>query len=306
VVNSNCHNKDASTLYFVDQLPPELLTIFNKLDITRYSMKDGREIAIYKLRNEIKDNLILMLPYGVSVSVLLKLIESLSNHFNVICWESVGCPDNTIHINDYDYHLISQSLLLKDIIDDQALDDFHMVSWCQASQIVIHSLMNYEILPKSISLISPAGMGCSNSTSEFDRSGLPLYLDIEKNGLAYAKQLLKLMQGYVKKDSINDDSISLSKIHLFDAECTLRFSSYMKSYVNNIDIVNDLLPEFFKQFSVLSIHSSDDNYTHVSETLELQKKYYNVSSKIYDTGGHLLIYKEPDLIAKEILKYSMK
>ncbi|MCX4030253.1 alpha/beta hydrolase [Endozoicomonas sp. SM1973] len=274
------------------------------IDASIYRAPDGYEFNLYKVGNPSAEKLVILPPYGMSYLLLSRLVKVLSGKYYVLSWESRGCPDYEASVSDDRFDLVSQSEDFVNILKQEGFDSFHYVGWCQAAQLLVHTLSVSDLQPKTISWIAPAGLGTSLVKSEFERCALPIYLEIEKLGSAYAEKLAMILDKY--RDQPIREEIAAEKytvLHLSDPDATHRFSRYMKLYEDNKSKVIELLGQVFEKHHVYVIHCKDDTYSHFSEAVQLEKKYPNVELELMPGGGHLQLFYEPDVIAGLILGY---
>jgi hypothetical protein len=279
----------------------------NELELVRvakHTAIDGEKVNLYKLGNPASEKLVILPPYGISYVLVSKLARALSERFYVLSWESKGCPDNAVAMSTDDLQLDTQSANFENIIKQEGFEDFHFVGWCQASQLLVHTLAKTELKPRTISWVAPAGLGCSLVSSEFERCALPVYLEIERQGVVQAEKLARILDKY-RDEPITDDIAAekLTMLHLSDAEMTHRFSKYMKAYEDNKTIAKDLLDTVLNMHKALVIHCKDDTYSHYSEAVQLDKQYQSIELSLLPKGGHLQLFNDPDVLVKLIHEY---
>ncbi|WP_437677695.1 alpha/beta fold hydrolase [Sorangium sp. So ce131] len=256
---------------------------------------EGRRTALYRLGCNNGPKVVLLPPYGVTFLLVARLARALSKNFQVLIWESKGCPNADIPMVDADLELTAQSSDFRDIVEQEAFEDFHFVGWCQAAQLVAHAFSYARIKPKTMSFIAPAGFGYSLVKSEFDRCALPIYLEIARQGVSGAEKLARILDKYrdVPPSKVLEGD-RLTMLHLSDPHATYVFSKYMRSYEHNKTTVNRLLSDVLSAVPAQTIHCKDDTYSHFSESVQLSKKHPSVQLRLLPQGGHLQVFNEPE------------
>ncbi len=278
--------------------------VLQAVAVSRSTGRDGREIHIYKLGDPASDCLILRPPIGISFLLVARLARALSQRFYVMIWESRGCPDVNGPLTDSDIELETQAADLEAILQREDIQRFHFVGWCQAAQLAVQTLCRAKATPQTLALVAPAGLGCAVLASDFEKNALPIYLQIEQNGVEYAGKLRKILDKFGDQPLTESNMAEkLSLLHLVSPEATYRFSRYMKAYKNNQQNVKALLDSALSEKHTCIIHSRDDNYSHYSESVQLSKRYPSVRLKVLPAGGHLLLFYQPQQVADIIFQF---
>jgi hypothetical protein len=283
---------------------PLLMNALDAVEVVKHKTNSGSEITLFKYGNPLMEKMVLLPPYGVSYLLLSKIVKALSEKFYVLSWESKGCPDHSVAIENADFSLPSQLDYFMNILNQENFTPFHFVGWCQAAQFLVYAMAKSNIEPQTVSWIAPAGLGCALVKSEFERCALPIYLQIAREGISCAEKLAQMLNKH--KEQPYDERIVAEKLamfHLNSPDLTYRFSQYMKAYENNKLMVKPLLGDVFSKKKVLILHCKDDTYSHFSESVQLNKRYDNVSLQLFPTGGHLQLFNDPTLLSNSIIDW---
>lgn len=298
--------KDANLPNYFQQLDLGFLKqTLSQVKSSTYLTSDKQKMRLFKFGDPSLEKLVLLPPYGMSFLLVCKLAACLSKHFYVLSWESKGCPDACVEMIQDDLKLSTQSRIFLDILQQEQFDKFHFVGWCQAAQLLIYTMFNSVLTPKTLSWIAPAGLGFSLLESEFERCALPIYLQIEQEGIEYAKKLAVVLDKYRDKKLTEDIAAEkLTMMHLSNVEMTYRFSNYMRSYESNKSIVKQHVQGVLKQKKVFIIHCKDDTYSHYSEAVQLEKQYRDhIQLCLLSEGGHLQLFNQAHQVADILFDY---
>lgn len=275
-----------------------------RVSISHYDIGDGRRIYLYMIGAKNLPKLILLPPYGMSYLLISRLACQLAERFQVLCWESIGCPDSNIPIKTTDFDLAWQASIFINILRQQSYKNCHFVGWCQAAQLVVHAIKYHGFSPSSMVWIAPAGLTSTTVDSEFERCALPIYLQIEQHGLAHAKKFSVILDKYRNQPLCGDDlAEKLSLLHLTNQKNTLVFSRYMRTYEKNKQIMQSLLLTTLGKHPTLIIHCKDDNYSHYSSSVKLAKHYPSIHLDLLERGGHLILFNNPNAVSQRIIKF---
>jgi hypothetical protein len=250
------------------------------------------------------EKVVLLPPYGMTFLLVARLGRLLAKRFHVLIWESHGCPDCSTPICDADLDLASQSAHFLAVVEQAGFNEFHFVGWCQAAQFAVHAVANGYVMPRTMSWIAPAGLGYSLVKSEFDRCALPIYLDIERNGVARAEELRKILNKY--RDMPATEAIAAEKLtmlHLSGSEATYTFSRYMRAYEDNKPLTKELVSHAVGLVPTQAIHCRDDTYSHFSESVELAKHHSSLALRLNGSGGHLKVFNDPSNLAELVVAF---
>lgn len=272
--------------------------------IELYPDEKGCKRRLYSLGHPHRTRVVVLPPYGMSFLLVLRLAALLAERFNVLVWESGGCPDTDCEVVEADFGLAAQSRHFARILRQQGCMDFHFVGWCQSAQLAVHAVATEGLRPASMSWIAPAGFGLSLVKSEFERCALPIYLEIERQGREQAEKLARILNKY--RDAPPSDKLTgerLTMLHLADPTATLVFSRYMKCYEDNKPVARELLAAGLNGIATQIIHCKDDNYSHYSESVQISRKYPGVELKLLDQGGHLQLFDAPEASAELVLRF---
>ncbi len=281
--------------------------VTRELDEVRYlsvAGVDGRQHALYEFGWKGGEKVVLLPPYGMTFLLLSRLARILARRFHVLIWESHGCPDSATPLCDEDLDLASQSRHFSEVIKNEGFAEFHFVGWCQAAQMAAHATANGYVKPRTMSWIAPAGLGYSLVKSEFERCALPIYLEIERNGISHAEKLGKLLNKY--RDEPATEAIAAAKLtmlHLPHSQMTYAFSRYMRAYDDNKLITKPLVASVLGSVPTLAIHCRDDTYSHFSESVQLAKCHPSIELRLLERGGHLQVFNDPATLAEHVLGF---
>lgn len=272
--------------------------------VSTFTALDRQTLRLYRWGSPAAEKLILLPPYGITFLLLSPLARCLSQRFEVLSWESAGCPSADDSLCGEPTRLDRQSAQLGEIVRVQGLEEFHFVGWCQAAQLCVYSLAAAHVRPRTLTWIAPAGLGHGLVKSEFDRCALPIYLEIERQGVAQAEKLGRILDKY-RDQSLTAANVAekLTMLHLSDPQMTYRFARYMRAYVDNQAVVRSLLDDVLETPRTQVIHCKDDTYSHFSESVELAKMYPGMRLELLPRGGHLHLFRSPQLVAELIFKH---
>jgi pimeloyl-ACP methyl ester carboxylesterase len=276
-------------------------------DDVRYrsvAVGDGTRRALYEVGWRNGEKVVLLPPYGMTFLLVARLGRLLAKRFHVLIWESHGCPDYSTPICDTDLELVGESGHFSEVIKQAGFEEFHFVGWCQAAQFAVHATANEYVRPRTMSFIAPAGLGYSLVKSEFDRCALPIYLDIERNGVSRAEELRTILNKH--KDKPATEAIAAEKltmIHLSDPQVTYTFSRYMRAYEDNKSAVKQLVSRALCSAPTQAIHCRDDTFSHFSESVELSKHHPSLALRLIERGGHLQVYNDPSTLSALVFAF---
>lgn len=249
--------------------------------------------------------LVLLPPTGMSFLLLARLAYALSSDFHVVIKESKGCPDWEVELDEGEYAVERQGSELVRMVDDLGLGRVHLVGWCQAAQAIVHACQVGGMAPRTICLLAPAGLGHSVVSSEFERCALPIYCQIaEANDAEYAQR----MRGLLDSPSKHADAIAalaerLSLLHLANPSAILRFSRYMRAFKDAKDPARPHVVAALSAAPACIIHSRDDVFSHYSESVQLARAVPGTELKLFQDGGHLMMFNEAGRIADQIREF---
>jgi pimeloyl-ACP methyl ester carboxylesterase len=265
----------------------------------------ARARRVFLLGAEDAPTVVLLPPYGMTCLLLMPLAARLATRYRVLMWESAGCPDGECPVRDADFTLEFQAQEFRTTVAQFAPEEYHVVGWCQAAQLVAHAIARGGARPASISWIAPGGFGHAALKSEFERCALPIYLEIERQGVDEARKLgaiLDKYRGLAIEPGFAGERLTM--LHLADPEATHVFSRYMKCFRDNIPVSHELLPAALSvRVPTLIIHARDDTYSHYSESVEIAKMSSQVRLELLARGGHLMLFDEPATPASLVLDF---
>jgi len=279
----------------------------HELDVVCYrtvAASDGSQRALYEFGRKDSEKVVLLPPYGMTFLLVSRLARILAQRFHVLIWESHGCSDSATRMSETDLQLASQSKYFSEVVKQAGFKEFHFVGWCQAAQLAAHATANGYMRPQTMSWIAPAGLGYSLVKSEFERCALPIYLDIERNGVSRAEKLRKILNKY--RDEPATDTImaeKLTMLHLSDAQATYAFSRYMRAYEDNKIVAKQLVPSVLESVPTQAIHCRDDTYSHFSESVQLSKHHPSLALRLIGVGGHLQVFNDPVTLAEHVVTF---
>jgi len=265
---------------------------------------DGPPRALYEFGGSNNEKLVLLPPYGMTFLLVARLGRLLARRFHVLIWESHGCPDFSTQICKMDLDLAGESRHFSEVIKQVGLKEINFVGWCQAAQVAVHATANGYVRPRTMSWIAPAGLGYSLVKSDFDRCALPIYLDIERNGVPRAEKLRKVLNKY--RDKPTTEAITgerLTMLHLSDPQATYAFSRYMRAYEDNKMIAKQLVPRALGLAPTQAVHCRDDTFSHFSESVELSKHHPSLTLHLIGKGGHLQVFNDPSTLAALVVTF---
>ncbi|RYZ03279.1 MAG: alpha/beta fold hydrolase [Myxococcales bacterium] len=266
---------------------------------------DGKLTTLYEYGSPEDEAIVLLPPYGMTFLLVARLARLLSSRHHVVVWESNGSPDTSVPVAESDFGLRSQAEQLARVVEARGLGAVHFVGWCQAAQISSYAAAHDLVTPKSMSWVAPAGFAYSVLPSEFDRCALPIYLDIERQGLAHAEKLRHILDKHaLAPTTAAIIAEKLTMLHLAGASSTHVFSRYMKAYEENKPVAKVTLPGAVARVPTLVMHSRDDAFSHFSESIQIAKKHPSVRLQLLQDGGHLKIFNSPEVIAAHILEFT--
>jgi pimeloyl-ACP methyl ester carboxylesterase len=265
---------------------------------------DGGLTTLYEYGTEAGESIVLLPPYGMTFILVARLARLLAKRHHVVIWESKGSPDASATVSDADFGLSSQAARFARIIEARRLHEVHFVGWCQAAQIASYAVSHGLVRAKSMSWIAPAGFGYSLLPSEFDRCALPVYLEIERQGLDYAEKFRRVLDKHALAPATEAIvAEKLTMLHLADAQATHVFSRYMRAYEENKAVAKNTLPAAVDSVPTLAMHSRDDTFSHFSESVQIAKKHPSVRLQLLESGGHLQVFNSPTAIVAHILGF---
>jgi len=270
-----------------------------------YVDEDGRKRKLFRLGEPHLPQVILLPPYGITFLLLMPLAELLSRHFNVVIWESPGCPDSDCPPLERDFTLASQASEFAAILQQLRIKEFHFIGWCQAAQLAAYAIVEQGLRLSTLSWIAPGGFGHALIRSEFERCALPIYMEIERQGVEQARKLALLLDKYCGA-AIGEDVSGerLTMLHLADSAATQIFSKYMRCFETNKPTVKALLPRALASgIPTQIVHCRDDTYSHYSESVEIARAHPHVALKLMEKGGHLQIFNNPATIAELLVRF---
>lgn len=265
---------------------------------------DGGLTTLYEYGSQASESIVLLPPYGMTFVLVARLARLLAKRHHVVIWESKGSPDASVAVSDADFSLSSQAAQFARIVEARRLHEVHFVGWCQAAQIASYAVSHGLVGAKSMSWIAPAGFGYSLLPSEFDRCALPVYLEIERQGLTYAEKFRRVLDKHALVTATEANiAEKLTMLHLADAQATHVFSRYMRAYEENKAVAKLTLPAAVGSVPTLVMHSRDDTFSHFSESVQIAKKHSSVRLQLLENGGHLQVFNAPPAIAAHILGF---
>lgn len=266
---------------------------------------DGRTITVYEYGREVGgEPIVLLPPYGMPFLLVARLARMLAERHRVVIWESQGSPDTSVVASDDDFDLAHQAAEFAQVLEALGLGEVHFVGWCQAAQIASYAVAHDLTALRSMSWVAPAGFGYSLLPSEFDRCALPIYLEIERQGLACAEKFRRVLDKHAVAPTTEAIiAEKLTMLHLADARATHVFSRYMKAYEVNKIVAKGTLSAAVERVRTLAMHSRDDTFSHFSESVQIAKKHPSVRLQLLDNGGHLQVFNTPRAIADHILGF---
>src|SRR6266849_6241580 len=262
----------------------DALMLAEELDEVRHrtvGLGDGPQRALYEFGWRSSEKVVLLPPYGMTFLLVARLGRLLAKRFHVLIWESHGCPDCSTPICDTDLELAGESRHFSEVIRHVGLTEFHFVGWCQAAQFAVHATANGYVRSRTMSWIAPAGLGYSLVKSDFDRCALPIYLDIERNGVSRAENLRTILDKH--RDKPATEAIAAEKLtmlHLSDPQATYAFSRYMRAYEDNKRVAKQLVSRALGLVPTQAIHCRDDKFSHFSESVELSKHHPSLALRL--------------------------
>jgi hypothetical protein len=207
-------------------------------------------------------------------------------------------------ICDTALELASESRHFSEVIKQAGFKEFHFVGWCQAAQFAVHATGNGYVRPRTMSWIAPAGLGYSLVKSEFERCALPIYLDIERNGVSRAEKLRAILNKHRDKPAMEAIAAEkLTMLHLSDPQATYAFSRYMRAYEDNKVVAKQFVSSALGLVATQAIHCRDDTFTHFSESIELTKHHPSLALRLIERGGHLQVFNEPFTLAELVVDF---
>lgn len=273
--------------------------------ISTFDCGDGRETYLYEYGSIAAPTLILLPPTGMSYLLVSRLALALSNEFHVLSWESRGCPNIDGPMDRHDTEMEFQAAEFASIVAAQGIHEFHFVGWCQAAQkAVLACQSNPALKPLSFSFIAPAGLGYSVVVSEFERCALPIYLQIAGRDVAYADKMSQILDTSARQSSSEEQLPErLSLLHLSSPEATFRFARYMKAFADSKPLIKPLVDGVLNHVPTQLIHCKDDKFSHYSESVQLSREHPLARLELFPTGGHLFMFKQPDVVADVIRRF---
>lgn len=249
--------------------------------------------------------LVLLPPTGMSFLLLSRLAHALSSDFHVVIKESKGCPDWEVDLDEDEHAVERQGSELARMVDHLRLGRVHLVGWCQAAQAIVHACQAGDMVPRTICLLAPAGLGHAVVSSEFERCALPIYCQIaEANDAEYAQRMGGLLDSPPKHaDVIAALAERLSLLHLASPSAILRFSRYMRAFKEASDGTRPRAVAALSARPACIIHSRDDVFSHYSESVQLARAVPGVELKLLQDGGHLMMFNDAGRIADQIREF---
>jgi pimeloyl-ACP methyl ester carboxylesterase len=285
----------------------DALMLAGELDEVRHrtmAVGDGPQRALYEFGCSSSEKVVLLPPYGMTFLLVARLGRLLAKRFHVLMWESHGCPDDSTPICDTDLELASESRHFSDVINQAGFNEFHFVGWCQAAQFAVHATANGYVRPRTMSWIAPAGLGYSLIKSEFDRCALPIYLDIERQGVSRAENLRTILNKHRDRPATEEIAAEkLTMLHLSHPQATYAFSRYMRAYEDNKLIAKELVSRALSLVPTHAIHCRDDTFSHFSESVELSKHHPSLALRLIGRGGHLQVFNDPSTLAELVVAF---
>lgn len=250
---------------------------------------------IYKFGNPNNEKIVICPPCGISFLALFDLIKMLSKQFYIITWESLGLPDMSLTINKEYMTLEKQSQQAYKIIISEKLTDFNLICWCQAAQVFLNLKAKFpNIIFKTMTLISPSGIGLSTIESTFNEQIAPIYIGLIHNSRQNISLLRKMLFDYENENLTFAEYIR--NIHLTNTEATIRYGLYLEEYILNKPCMKKLIQKAAHQIEnnvrIQLIHAKNDNFSHYSESVALSKLWSSSKLLLIPNGGHEIIFNK--------------
>lgn len=282
--------------------------VADELDEVRHrtvAVGDGPQRAFHEYGWMNGDKVVLLPPYGMTFLLVARLGRLLAKRFHVLIWESHGCPDCSTPFCDSDLELAGESRHFSEVIKQAGFREFNFIGWCQAAQLAVHAIANGYVRPRTMSWIAPAGLGYSLVKSEFDRCALPIYLDIERNGVSCADKLRTILNKHRDKQATAAiEAERLTMLHLSDPQSTYAFSRYMRAYEEHKLVAKQFVPRALGLVPrTQAIHCRDDTFSHFSESVELSRNHPSLTLRLIGRGGHLQVFNDPSTLAEIVVNF---
>ena len=207
-------------------------------------------------------------------------------------------------MRDEDFMLDSQARDVGAILKHEQIERYHIVGWCQAAQVIAQAIAVEGIKPTGVTWIAPSGFGYSVIKPEFERCALPIYLEIHRSGLTAAQKLSVILDKY--RDDPGVGALTgerLTMLHLAHPHLTLVFAGYMNAFETNKAVAQTMVDRALVDVPTQLIHCRDDSYSHYSESVEIARARAHVELLLFDTGGHLQVFDEPEAVADRVMQF---
>lgn len=301
----NARNEGPGTLPTYLRHAPDLSALAAELDAVRpydWRVDGALHGRWFRYGDPALPALVLLPPTGMSFLLLSRLALALSADFHVVVKESRGCPDGDVALDEDAYAIERQASELVRMVADLGLGSVHLVGWCQGAQTIVHACQAGGMAPDTICLLAPAGLGYAVVGSEFERCALPIYCQIaEADDHEYAQRMGAVLESPPRHaDALPALAERLSLLHLASPSAILRFSRYMRAFKQAQASSRTHAAAALSVAPVCIIHSRDDVFSHYSESVQLARVIPGAELKLFQDGGHLMMFNEAGRIADQV------
>jgi pimeloyl-ACP methyl ester carboxylesterase len=304
--------------------PPEYWTEFAALardlevEISTLDVTGGAPLYLYEAGPRNAPRVLLINPAEAPFLMMSRLFSALSGEFRVIAWDNTGNP----FMADPDRPWVPATIArmagnLRDILAAREIPHPHVVTWCAGALIYLWAFAAHRIATTSLSLIAPPGIvsRCPEKTP-FQTFFLPTVLQLASGHCVDEASLARRIRAVPKERMLLDDVdraiFDLSQLATRDDAALRRYAQLIRIMCSELPPLPDgsralsyadVLDEVCRSGRVSLLHCQDDDIFSVNCSREVAARHPDVRLKVYATGGHFVLFREPQQLAPDIAAF---
>ncbi|WP_321499673.1 alpha/beta hydrolase [Breoghania sp.] len=236
---------------------------------------DGETIHAFTCGAQEKPTVLLINALGMSSLLMARLAKVLSCDFHVVTWETRGLPsvgpDHTLpdlslkrHVNDA-LTVLSQT---------GSTAPFGIVAFCSGVNVALRGLMQNKLDCDRLCIVSPSiHLDCSQEETDYQRTMLPMWLDVAERGQPYASLIHRLLQSKSgdQETGLTGEVEVLDKLPFATAQSTFIYAIMQASCRDETIFANaDTI-----SIPTLVVHCDNDEIIHADTSRQLTSKLAN-------------------------------